>query len=106
LHENGQFLYKSHYASSLRTSRNIDYLSVLSLGGFLMTNSTYFFLPMCYTLFFLPKSVAVMHYFTYHAELLPHTEQVVFQKANFFGKSRTSVVDIKNLEKIDASEVV
>ena len=53
----------------------------------------------------MPKRTAVMHYFTYHAELLPHTEQVIFTKVNWFGHPRYSTVDIKNLEKIDASEI-
>ena len=40
---------------------------------------------------------------TWHAELLPHTEQVVFHKAALFGGVRRHTVDIKNLEKIDAA---
>jgi hypothetical protein len=43
-----------------------------------------------------------MQYFTFHAELLPHTEQIVFHKAGVYGQVRRIIVDIKNLEKIDA----
>lgn len=46
-----------------------------------------------------------MNYFTFHAELLPHTEQVVFHKASFFGKTKRVYVDISNLEKVDADLV-
>ncbi len=43
-----------------------------------------------------------MNYFTFHAELLPHTEQVVFHKVGYFGNIKRVYVDIHNLEKIDA----
>ena len=46
-----------------------------------------------------------MTYFTFHAELLPHTEQVVFHKAGFFGNVKRIYVDIKNLEKIEADVI-
>lgn len=49
----------------------------------------------------MPKKYAVMNYFTFHAELLPHTEQVVFHKSTFYGKVKRIYVDIKNLEKIE-----
>lgn len=53
----------------------------------------------------LPRKLAIVNYFTFHAELLPHTEQVVFHKVGFFGSIRRIYVDIKNLEKIDAEIV-
>ena len=43
--------------------------------------------------------------FTFHAELLPHSEQVVFHKSNLFGSVRRVYVDIKNLEKVEAETV-
>lgn len=52
-----------------------------------------------------PRKIAVLQFFTFHAELLPHTEQVVFHKATFFGKIRRIIVDIKNLEKIEPEVV-
>ena len=47
----------------------------------------------------------MLTYFTFHAELLPHTEQVVFHKAGFFGNVKRIYVDIKNLEKIEADVI-
>lgn len=37
--------------------------------------------------------------------MLPHTEQVVFHKTKLFGSVERYYVDIRNLEKIDVSEV-
>ena len=53
----------------------------------------------------MPRKLAVVHYFTFHAELLPHTEQVVFHKVSFWGNVKRTFVDIKNLEKIEADIV-
>ena len=53
----------------------------------------------------LPRKIAIVKYFTFHAELLPHTEQVVFHKADLFGNVRRITVDINNLERIDADIV-
>lgn len=53
----------------------------------------------------LPRKLAALNYFTFHAELLPHTEQIVFHKGDFFGNVKRVIVDIKNLEKIDADIV-
>jgi hypothetical protein len=49
--------------------------------------------------------LAVLNYFTFHAELLPHTEQIAFHKGDNFGNVRRIIVDIKNLEKIEADIV-
>lgn len=49
--------------------------------------------------------MASLRYFTFHAELLPHTEQVVFHKASLFGDVLRIHVDIRNLEKIEADRV-
>ena len=46
-----------------------------------------------------------MKFFCWHAELLPHTEQVVFHKVSWFGSIDRYYVDINNLEKIDADQV-
>jgi len=46
-----------------------------------------------------------MRFFCWHAELLPHTEQVVFHKASLFGAIDRFYVDIRNLEKIDSEDV-
>ena len=53
----------------------------------------------------LPRKLAALHYFTFHAELIPHTEQVIFHKVDFTGTVRRIIVDIKNLEKIEADIV-
>ena len=52
-----------------------------------------------------PRKLAVLSHFTFHAELLPHTEQVVFHKARLFGKVKRIYVDIKNLEKVGTEAV-
>lgn len=104
-HENALFLYKSLQGDALVKSRFVDYALLLSLGGFLTGVNNLLFIPVAYGLLQAPRKWAVMHYFTFHAELLPHTEQVVFHKAGFLGHVRRIVVDIKNLEKVDTSLV-
>lgn len=47
----------------------------------------------------------VMRHFCWHAELLPHTEQVVFHKTTLFGAVERYFVNIRDLEKIDSSQV-
>lgn len=53
----------------------------------------------------MPRKISTLRYFTWHAELLPHTEQVVFKKATMFGAVESHYVDIRNLEKIESAEV-
>jgi hypothetical protein len=53
----------------------------------------------------LPRAINGVHYFTFHAELLPHTEQVVFHKVKFFGGVEKYFVNIHALEKVDDSHV-
>jgi len=52
-----------------------------------------------------PRKLSTMKFFCWHAELLPHTEQVVFSKTTLFGQIERHYVDIRNLEKIESSEV-
>ena len=66
---------------------------------------TFAYIPFIYILLSSPRTVAILTNFTFHAELLPHTEQIVFHKASYFGKVKRIYVDIKNLEKIDAATV-
>lgn len=54
----------------------------------------------------MPRKLAGVRYFTFHAELLPHTEQVVFHKSGLFGRITRHFVDIKNLEKVNADYVL
>jgi len=65
----------------------------------------YMLLPMLTSLAFWPRRLVQQRYFTWHAELLPHTEQVVFHKSFLFGQVNKHIVEIKNLEKV-SSEVI
>jgi hypothetical protein len=85
--------------------RIIDYVLLGSFAGFISGYNTFMFLPFFYITLTLPRRISTMNFLTFHAELLPHTEQVVFHKAGLFGNIRRIYVDVKNLEKIDASIV-
>lgn len=104
-HENGMFLYKSTQAEYAVLSRFLDYFWVGCLGGFVTGVSNFLFLPLFVVSCALPRKWAGMRHFTYHAELLPHTEQVVFHKVTLFGQPVRHYVDIRNLERVDASMV-
>lgn len=104
-HENSLFLYKSLQGDSLVRSRMVDYLILFSAGGFLIGYSNFLLLPLGAMLFSQPRKIAALHYFTFHAELLPHTEQIVFHKVGVFGSIRRIYVDIKNLEKIESDVI-
>jgi len=104
--ENGLFLYKSLQSDELQRSRIADYTILFSFLGLVGGYSPFLIVPLfAATVMQVPKRLAVMHYFTFHAELLPHTEQVVFHKVGLYGKVRRIYVDIKNLEKIDHTTV-
>lgn len=64
-----------------------------------------FLLPSLVGAMFTPRRWTMQKYFTWHAELLPHTEQVVFHKTLPFGQVGKYIVDIKNLEKCGADYV-
>jgi hypothetical protein len=104
-HENSLFLYKSNQADAIVRSRVVDYF--LFFGGLSAITglSQFILLPLAVMTLSFPRKLAVLQYFTFHAELLPHTEQVVFHKTTLFGKIRRIYVDIKNLEKIEADVV-
>jgi hypothetical protein len=103
--ENGQFLYKSDQADAVLRARVMDYFFLLSFGGWVGGLHPLLILPFLVGCLSLPRKLAIMNYFVFHAELLPHTEQVVFHKGDFFGNVRRVIVDVKNLEKIDADVV-
>ena len=103
--ENGVFLYKSTQGDYLIRSRMMDYFFVGGGLAWLSGASHLILVPLLAASLSLPRKLAVVHYFTFHAELLPHTEQVVFHKADLFGRVKRVIVDIKNLEKIDADIV-
>lgn len=100
--ENGIFLYKSNQSDSLLRSRFMDYFFLFGASAWISGISHLVLVPLLVASLSLPRKMAVLNYFTFHAELLPHTEQVVFHKGDFFGNVRRIIVDIKNLEKIDA----
>jgi len=83
----------------------MDWLILVSAGGFVVGHYNFLVLPLAAAAFALPRKLAALHYFTFHAELLPHTEQVVFHKVGLGGSIRRIYVDIKNLEKIEADVV-
>lgn len=68
------FLYKSIQANALLKSRFVDYAVLGSFFGFVGGVHNLLFIPMVYGLLHYPKKLGIMNYFTFHAELLPHTE--------------------------------
>ena len=62
-------------------------------------------LPTLISMMFIPRRWVQQRYFTWHAELVPHTEQVVFHKTMLGGLVERHFVDIKNLEKIPAEAI-
>lgn len=53
-----------------------------------------------------PKFATITSYLTVRADLLPHSEQVVFTKTYYFSETRQIVVNIKDLQKIEADQVL
>lgn len=104
-HENGLFLYKSNQADSFLRSRAMDFFMLFGGLGLVSGYTPLLLAPILVACLSWPRKIAILTYFTFHAELLPHTEQIVFHKVGFFGGVRRMYVDIKNLEKIDASLV-
>ncbi len=104
-HENGIHLYKSNEARYVVMRQLTDY-AALGFGlGFLSGSSWLAFMPLFLFSVQMPRKISTMRFFCWHAELLPHTEQVVFHKASMFGQVDRFYVDIRNLEKIDAEDV-
>jgi len=62
-------------------------------------------LPMLISSLMVPRRLVQTNYFCWHAELLPHSEQVVFHKSGVFGTTMRHTVDIKNLSKVSAEMV-
>ena len=104
-HENGIHLYKSGDASSVVMRQFTDYMALGFLLGFASGSNFGMLLPTIYYGIQMPRKLNTMRYFCWHAELLPHTEQVVFHKTAFFGNTKRIIVDIRNLEKVESSEV-
>lgn len=96
------FLYKSYQSSDFVKSQFVNYVTATSGLGFLLGWGDVWLMGTVYFMLQWPRNFSMLKYFTFHAELLPHTEQVVFHKANMGGSVRRVFVDIKNLEKIEA----
>lgn len=83
----------------------MDYFLLFGSVAWISGFSQLILVPVLVASLSLPRKLAVMNFYTFHAELLPHTEQVVFHKGDFYGNVRRIIVDIKNLEKIEADLV-
>jgi len=103
-HENGIHLYKSNEARSVVVRQLPDYLMIAFFTAWMGGGGTFFSLPVVVFGMFYPRKLSVMRHFCWHAELLPHTEQVVFHKTNWFGAVDRHIVNIRNLEKIGSEE--
>ena len=104
-HENGIHLYKSKEMPYVSLRQTSDYALLGYATAFLSGVNWILFLPTVYLCLSFPRKISTMRYFCWHAELLPHTEQVVFHKTNLFGAIERQYVSIHNLEKIDSADV-
>lgn len=100
-HENGIHLYKSPEARYVALRQYPDY-AALFFGMYFLSGHFLAIMPLFAMATQMPRKISTMKHFCWHAELLPHTEQVVFHKTSFFGGIQRHVVDIRNLEKIDS----
>jgi hypothetical protein len=107
IHENSVFLYKAMQGSFFLSTRLQDYaaLSLLIYGTFI-SNFPLMWLPCVVYAMDVPRFLNQTSMFVIRADLIPHTEQVVFTKATMFGNIARSIVDIKNLNKISHEDVV
>ena len=105
VHENSVWLYKGPQRGPLTKGRGIDWWMALmvptalySWNVVLLTLTLPYFWKFAHTYEYLNNYVL-------RIDLLPHTEQVVFLKAGFFGQLRRSYVDLKNLKRISPSQM-
>ena len=105
VHENSVFLYKAPNVNSFLGMKLYDYIALsFIIYGTLSAYPLMWFPAVAYFAE-LPKFIVHNKYYTIRADLLPHTEQVVFTKAGFFFKINQTVVDVKNLDKITPDSV-
>ena len=104
-HENAVHLYKSPDAPYVLMRQLTDYTSLGFLTAFLTGVNPFIVMPLFLVAIQMPRKISTMQYFTWNAELLPHTEQVIFSKASLFGQVERHYVNIRDLEKIDADQV-
>ena len=106
MHENNKILYTAPFqGDAVLKGRYGDYILMYMLASVLTGWNFFYAVPLAVLSVTLPRRLSVLDYYTFHAELMPHTEQVVFLKSNFFGHIRRVIVNIKDLEKIDAEEM-
>ena len=105
VHENAEFLYQSKEATHAVRWGIADYCVLIPFGIWGFTSASYMILPALVSLLYIPRRVTQTFYFTWHAELIPHEEVICFWKSGSFGGIRRIYVDVKNLEKVDASFV-
>jgi hypothetical protein len=79
-----------------------DFLIIALWGSYAVSNKAFLLLPSLVSTLFVPRRWTQQRYFCWHAELIPHTEQVVFHKTMLFGHVERHFVDVKNLEKVPA----
>ena len=104
-HENGIHLYKSNEARFVSMRQLSDYAALGFLLGWLSNASFLCVMPLFLFTIQMPRKIATLTHFCWHAELLPHTEQVVFHKTTPFGAVERHYVNISDLEKVDADSV-
>lgn len=105
IHENSVFLYKSNRASSYLSFRLYDYVALTALVGFIINPYPMLWLPVITYLVEFPRNQQIMSLYTLRADLLPHTEEVVFTKSTFFGETVQSLVNIRDLQKVGPDAV-
>lgn len=106
LHENSVFLYKSGEMNHWIGARVYDYIAFSSLVyGCFFAHMPLLWLPIIPYLAEFPKFMMYSKYVTLRADFLPHSEQVVFTKVRLFGTITHSIVDTKNLVKIEAQSI-
>lgn len=102
--ENGIPLYQSPAAQDVVANRRYDYH--LSFFIFMrLCGVKIAILPVMYMIWSMPRRISERLHFCYKAELMPHTEQIMFWKCSNFGDQIPYIVDIKNLEKVSAEDV-
>ena len=104
-HENGIFLYQSNQAPHAVSWGRLDWFTLLFYVLW-ASGKSHFMIPALVSSLYIPRRWSIQKHFTWHAELLPHTEQVVFHKTAMFGQVSKHIVDIKNLEKVTADAVL
>ena len=72
-HENGVFLYQSNLAAYALKLGYADYVTLGYFFGYAFVHPC-FLLPSLVSCLFVPRRITMTKYFTWHAELLPHTE--------------------------------